>query len=318
MNTTHELTQSAVNGMASPAESPPHFSVIIPSFSRPVQLARCLNAVAACDYPAMLYEVIVVDDGSPTPLDPRASWPSHAPTLKCLRQQNAGPAAARNHGARAARGQFLAFLDDDCTPDHGWLAGLSAALERHPDALVGGHVTNILHENLFAEASQQLVSYLCGYYNRDPEQARFFTSNNLAVSREAFFAAGAFDDAYCRTAAEDRELCDRWLQQGRRLVAAPAAVVRHAHDLSMTSFVRQHFEYGKGAFQFHSARARRQARPLRTEPLSFYIDLMTYPWRTGHRNAGVIVPLFVVAQAANAIGFFWQAAGTSRVARNPG
>jgi GT2 family glycosyltransferase len=290
------------------ATAEPTFSVIVPSHGRPAQLARCLAAASAIDYPANRFEVIVVDDGSPEPVEAVPGWSSHGPRLTIVRQSNGGPAAARNAGARAARGRFLAFTDDDCQPAPGWLTALATVFDRQPDALVGGRVINALGDNVYAEASQQLVDYLCGYYNADPENARFFTSNNIAVSKEAFLAAGGFDETFVLPAAEDRELCDRWHHRQGRLVYAPAAVVHHFHAMSLRSFARQQFTYGRGAFQFRRTRARLTSQPVRLEPASFYRDLFGFPSRAGHRRAAVITALFAIAQAANAAGFFWQAA----------
>jgi glycosyltransferase involved in cell wall biosynthesis len=80
---------------------PVHTSVIIPSFNRPHQLAACLEAVVA-QQDAYPFEVVVVDDGSRVPLaDVCARFGDR---VRCVRQENAGPAAARNRAVREARG----------------------------------------------------------------------------------------------------------------------------------------------------------------------------------------------------------------------
>ena len=135
---------------------------------------------------------------------------------------------------------------------------------------------NQLRHNPFAEASQLIVSFLCGYY-ADERTGRFFTSNNLAFPARALQAIGGFDATYTRAAAEDRELCDRWVDGGGRLVAVPEAVVLHAHALTPGGFVRQHFDYGRGALGYRRARAARAGAPLRIEPWAFYRDLLLYP-----------------------------------------
>ncbi len=275
------------------------FSVIVPTRNRPSQLRECLGALARQEFPRDHFEVIVVDDGSEPP------WKAD-PGVRLVRQSHAGPAAARNTGAAHARGRWLAFTDDDCLPTPDWLATLAARLTAHPDHLLGGAVINLLADNPYASASQQLVSYLFRYYNADPNQPRFFTSNNMAVAAAAFQAAGGFDDGLPRAAAEDRELCDRWLHQCRPMSFVPDAVVHHAHPLTLRGFWSQHFNYGCGARYYHLARARRGGGPLRVEPWRFYANLLCYPFAAAVPHSLRQATLLFVAQTANALGYFME------------
>lgn len=283
----------------------PFFSVIIPTYDRPAQLHWCLDALTHLDYPADHFEVVVVDDGSPASLEPVTDAFCDQLALTLCRQANAGPAAARNAGARQASGTFLAFTDDDCRPEPRWLNALAAQFEETPTHLVGGHTVNMLSRNPFATASQLLVSYLYDYYNDG--QARFFTSNNIAVPADDFHEVGGFDAIYMRAAAEDREFCDRWLHSGRSMSYTPRAVVCHAHPMDLCSFWRQHFNYGRGAFYFHEVRSERGQASITPEPPSFYWNLLRYPF--SHRSgtsAFVQALLMGVSQVANTTGFFYE------------
>lgn len=272
------------------------FSIIVPTRNRPEQIAACARSLAALDFPRDRFEVIVVDDGSEPPVS--------VPGVCVVRQQRSGPAVARNTGAARARGQFLAFTDDDCAPATDWLTRLAAQLTARPDHLIGGSVVNALPENPYSTASQLLAGYLYRYYNADADRPRFFTSNNLAVAARAFHAVGGFDPRLPRAAAEDRELCDRWRHQGRPMTYAPAALVHHAHGLTLRSFWRQHFNYGRGAHYFHQRRAERGAGTIRVEPATFYADLLRYPFTVGHPQPLRQSLLLGVSQLANALGFF--------------
>jgi hypothetical protein len=88
---------------------------------------------------------------------------------------------------------------------------------------------------------------------------------------------------------------------------AADAIVYHAHALTFRSFCRQHFNYGRGATRFHAARARRSQQGVKLEPLSFYMDLLRYPFvrRAGSKAPGLAV-LLLVSQGANALGYFWE------------
>ena len=94
----------------------PIFSIVIPTYKRPEQLAVCLQACTRLDYPHDRFEIIIVDDGSPVPVEVPKNDRSNLVSITCLRQLNSGPASARNMGAKHARGDILAFTDDDCIP----------------------------------------------------------------------------------------------------------------------------------------------------------------------------------------------------------
>lgn len=290
-----------------PTVNLPRFTIVVPTYDRPGPLRACLEALQRLDYPSAHFEVIVVDDGSPTPLDAVVDPFRERLNLKLLSQCNAGPAAARNTGAAQATGDYLAFTDDDCLPDKGWLRAFAAAFHVQQDAMLGGRIVNALVDNLFAEASQQLITYLYGYYNREPERSRFFTSNNLAVPTGLFREIGGFDVTELRATAEDRELCDRWHHLGMPMRYVRKACVRHAHDLTLRSFLRQHFNYGRGALYFHLARRARGYRHIVPEPLTFYRDLVRFPLSQGQGSwVWGQVLLLVASQLANAVGFFYE------------
>src|SRR5919107_2893076 len=162
----------------------PFLSVIVPTFQRPDGLSRCLDALAAQELPRARFEVVVVDDGSAEP--PRAIVSRFMPRLdvRLIVQQNAGPAAARNAGAAAARGTLLVFTDDDCRPDPRWLRVIADAAARHPDCAIGGRVQNALGDGLYSTASQLLIEFLYEYYNVGESTGRFFITSNLAFPTE--------------------------------------------------------------------------------------------------------------------------------------
>lgn len=283
------------------------FSVIVPTYGRPAALAECLAALARLDYPPDRFEVIVVDDGSPTPVVP----PPAAPDLRrrVLRTPNRGPGAARNAGAAVAAGRWLAFTDDDCRPARGWLAGFAACLRDRPEHLAGGRTVNRLPGNPWSETSQVIQDVAYAYYNADPSAPRFFASSNLAVPAERFRTLGGFLADEMRVAAEDRELCDRWRHAGLGLVYAPDAVVEHAHPLGVAGFCRQHFRYGRGARRYHALRARRGSGRLRQD-VAFYARFPALVRaRLGgldRRQAARVAVGLLLWQLCNAAGYVWE------------
>lgn len=289
------------------------FSVIVPTFQRPASLDRCLHALASQDLPRERYEVVVVDDGSA--ISPRGVVESYRDRMqvRLLQQANAGPATARNRGAAAARGAYVVFTDDDCLPDAGWLSALAAAVSRHPGCAVGGRVDNALGDGVYSTASQLLIDFLYEYFNADDGDAQFFITSNLAFPASLFRALGGFDTSFPLAAAEDRDMCDRWREQGHAMAYADDAIVRHAHALRMRSFCRQHFNYGRGAYHLHQARSRRGEVPLRVEPFRFYTRLAWFPFRRSSGPRAVALSmLMVVSQGAYVLGYMIERGGGHR------
>jgi glycosyltransferase involved in cell wall biosynthesis len=283
--------------------SSPLISVVIPTYNRQAQLDACLAALARSTYPTDQFEVIVVDDGSQAPA--RLAEGLAPMDVRIFRQSNGGPAHARNQGIQAARGALIAFTDDDCDPDPNWLSQIADAHRRRPDAALGGRTVNRLPTNAYATASQLLIDFLYGWHNRGPHNGRFFASNNLALPTALLREIGGFSDSFATAAGEDRELCDRWSHHGHMLQFVPKAIVGHAHFLDLRGFWTQHHNYGRAAFHVHRARAERSQSPLRIEPAAFYIDLLRFPaGRAGPGAAVMLTGLLVVAQFANALGFF--------------
>lgn len=102
-------------------------------------------------------------------------------------------------------------------------------------------------------------------------------------------------------------LLGRWLHECEKMIYAPEIIVYHNHDLTLPTFFRQHFNYGRGAFWFHKIRIKRTNESIKVEPLKFYIDLLIYPFMQKSSQPGILLLiLFVISQVANVAGFFWH------------
>ena len=283
----------------------PFFSIIIPTYNRPEKLADCLESLSHLDYPCDQFEVIVVDDGSKTSLQHVVGCFSDQLDVTLLTQTNAGPAAARNAGAKRAKGEFLVFMDDDCTPFPDWLRKLANRFAEIPDHAIGGRTLNALVENLYSTASQNLLNAGYAYYNPIPGQASFFASNNLTVPAAHFRSIGGFDVTF--KTSEDRDFCDRWRHHGLQMTYAPEILINHSHPLNLCLFWRQHFNYGRGAYRYHQARSRRGTGRFRPSP-TFYMSLFFNSlMKEQKRRAVWMKMLLVISQVANAMGFFCEA-----------
>jgi GT2 family glycosyltransferase len=185
---------------------------------------------------------------------------------------------------REARGEFIAFTDDDCLPEPALLETLLRAARDRPNALVGGTTVNGLTGDFFASTSQLIVDLVYEHFNADPDDGYFLTSNNVLCSRERFLELGGFDESFPRAGAEDRDFCDRWRMRGWPIVWRPEARVEHRHGQSFRQFVDLYVRYGRGAYRYQAIRKKRGSGTMR-EDLGFHRTLPRRVWRRrGHEG----------------------------------
>jgi glycosyltransferase involved in cell wall biosynthesis len=283
-------------------------SVVVASRARRALLERCLEALCDQTLPRDRFEVVVCDDESPEPLAPLVDGFSDRLALTIVRQRHAGPAAARNEGARHASGPLLAFTDDDCVPDEHWLELLLGRANRHPGHLIGGSNVNVIPDDPYATATQLIMSCVYDYYARHDTGHRFFSTTNLSAPSSRFWVLGGFSERYPRAAGEDYDFCARWHEAGFPDVYAPEVEVGHAHPHTLASFWQQHFGYGRALLRVREGMARRRGQMgIELESPSFYREILTYPLRQGHGlRALQYEALVLLSQLATATGALWE------------
>jgi GT2 family glycosyltransferase len=288
------------------SKSPPHspqllFSVVIPAYTSAASLERCLEGLTGLRYPRDRFEVIVSDDGSPTPLAPVAIPFTDRLRLRVVTHPNGGPGAARNRGAQVAEGTYLVFMDSDCIPCPEWLETLASRFARSPLQLICGGIVNALPGNPFSAATQIVVTFAHEYHARLLDGERVFNSSNIAMPADRFRQLGGFDESL-RT-AEDYDFCHRWQQAGYDVTHEPAARVYHAHELTFVGFWRQHFSYGRGLLRWRLRVARQKGRRLRGQRVHFYLGLLRFPFTRGQGLSSWTHALLVaLSQAATMSG----------------
>jgi len=164
----------------------PHVSVIVPTHNRRDLLLRLLESLLWQDFAKDAFEIIVVCDGDTDGSgEAVADLALRHPRLRLIAQTQGGPAAARNAGAKAARGQLLAFTDDDCVASRHWLTELVCALECAGTVAVHGRT--ITMPSLCTPLTHQIES--------NPNEF-VAPSCNVAYRRDAFEVAGGFDEGF--------------------------------------------------------------------------------------------------------------------------
>jgi glycosyltransferase involved in cell wall biosynthesis len=209
----------------------PVVSVVIPTRSRQALLRRCLDAVLAQELDGMPFEVVVVDDGHDSETlqmvremqrSPLGASDSPRPDLVYVRPiSGQGPSVARNRGWRAARGELIAFTDDDTVPQPGWLAnGLRAmTLAPHVSAMCGRVVVPLTPQHRNRPTDHELMTL-------GLQDAEFVTANAF-VRRRALEQVNGFDERFTRPWREDSDLQFRLAQQAGPVGRCGDAVVFH-------------------------------------------------------------------------------------------
>jgi glycosyltransferase involved in cell wall biosynthesis len=219
-------------------------SIIIPTRGRPDRLAACLRTLPAEDLTAGGHEVIVVDDGSPEPLERRLAGQLAGPRPRFIWQEAAGLNPARNAGAAASRGEVLAFLDDDTLVDPGWAQAVIAAFRDTDCDALGGRVSLLLEGAAPRWLTPRLRRYLAEY---ELGEAPCWLATepvpvgaNCAVRRSAFDAVGGFATGLDRNGTSllsngDTEFFRRLQRHGGSIRYEPRASVRHCVPASRLS-----------------------------------------------------------------------------------
>jgi GT2 family glycosyltransferase len=280
-------------------------------------LRECLEALAAQDLPAQTFEVVLVDDGGREPLEEALAPFRELLQIRLLHQKHQSCAAARQFGIDHASGEYLAFTDDDCRPAPDWLSTLAAVLKAHPGYAVGGSTVNGAVDNPFAEATQTVVRTLTESRRDSKGCVPYSPTCNAAFPAVALRSVGGLDPTWAIAGGEDRDLCARWANAGRRLIYAPEARVFHFHRLTLAQFVKQHFHYGRGAMRFLRANVGGFNNPPQVANLPhFGMALFRAPFEDHPpRRAALIFMLVVLTQIVTAAGLMSEAC--SRPGKRP-
>jgi GT2 family glycosyltransferase len=253
---------------AHPGE-PPSMTAAVCTHGRPEKLARCLSSlVTLASSPAaarVRLEILVVDNA---PTDARSrEIVARAPNVRYVVAPVLGLDFARNCALREARGDFVAFFDDDVTVDPGWLDGFVEALAAHPDAAA---VTGPVLPFELATRAQILFEEYGGFGHRfrkrrhdaestdDPlfpcSPGQIGAGCNMAVRRATVQELGGFDEMLDTGAplpgGGDLDVFYRLLRAGHPIVTEPQCLVFHQHRRSYAELRHQMWTWGLGFMAF--------------------------------------------------------------------
>lgn len=224
-------------------------SVVIPTYNRLPVLRRVLTSLEKQE--TNEFEVIVVDDGSSDGTEDFLS--SFAPPFPFQRhrQENAGPARARNRGVEMAEGEIVGFFGDDTILSEHCLARHREAHEKEGGTAVLGYTG--WHPELKVTPFMDYINRFGLQFGYDiiPDKENvpfnFFYTSNVTLPAEAIRSAGGFDESFPFAAWEDIECAYRMMKGGLRMVYRPEAVCYHHHPTTMASFSARQYKSGIAA-----------------------------------------------------------------------
>ncbi|MBI4175872.1 MAG: glycosyltransferase [Candidatus Aenigmarchaeota archaeon] len=210
-------------------------SVIVPAYNSERVIALCIEALQRQSFSGD-YEIIVVDDGS---TDGTADAVRKQGNVRLVEIRHAGPAAARNAGAKAAGGAILVFTDADCIPEGNWLGEMLKPFTDKGVAGVQGRYKSGQRELVARFVQLEIEERYARMRSRD--RIDFIGSYSAAYRKGIFLEFGGFDESFSTASGEDPELSFKISKAGHRLVFNEAAVVGHMHPDSLGKYLRQKF-----------------------------------------------------------------------------
>ncbi|MBI4176916.1 MAG: glycosyltransferase [Candidatus Aenigmarchaeota archaeon] len=227
-------------------------SIVIPTYNRAGDTEKAVGSVLESDYPD--YEVIVVDDGSKdNTVEILKKFGNRIKVLQ--RKKNGGPAAARNDGINAAKGELVAFTDSDCTVSKGWITALVKFLRSLPEDAAG--VCGTIYPPKDANFLMRLIYFMPqmdgntieAEKRKKPFEVNNISCNNALWKKKVLKEMKGFDESFFRdfrTVPEDSELCYRTLKKGHKFYMHPSAPTYHHFRPTLYEFLRQSYRAGRG------------------------------------------------------------------------
>ncbi len=249
--------ESECDGAPLPS-SLPRMTIAICTRDRDEDLARCLAAV--CALPDDGQEVLVVDSASRS--ERTREVVAHHSGVRYLRNDAAGLDRARNRAMREARGDVVAFIDDDAVPDREWLRALRAEFADARVMGVTGLAAPLELETPAQEWFERTNGFARGFSRTVFDGATddaFFVARigagvNMALRRDLLERIGSFDEALGAgtptKAGDEHDMFTRILAAGYCMVYQPTALVRHRHRRSWPELHDAVRGYGTGVYAY--------------------------------------------------------------------
>jgi cellulose synthase/poly-beta-1,6-N-acetylglucosamine synthase-like glycosyltransferase len=209
-------------------------SVIIPVYNGEKVIGSCLESLLKQTLKPD--EIIVVDDGS---IDKTKDIVKKFRKVKLIEQKHKGPAAARNLGARNAKGDILLFIDADCKADKKWVEEMVKPFKKRDVVGVQGRYKTE-QKGLIARFVQCEIEERYERMKKS-EYIDFIGSYSAGYRKKIFMDFGGFDESFIMASGEDPDLSFKIAKAGYKMVFNEKAIVFHQHVDSLYAYLKQKF-----------------------------------------------------------------------------
>ena len=301
----------------------PTVSVIVPCRDEERYIARCLDSIAATDYPRERLEVLAVDGVSEDRTRAIvADYGARYPFIRLLDNPGRIPPTAVNTGIRAARGEILVRVDAHGVYPPNYIPALVAALQQSGADSVGGVLVTLpANDTAIAQGIAIAMSHPFGvgnsYFRVGVREPRWVdTIAFFCCRRETFDRVGLFDETLARD--EDSEFNGRLIQAGGRILLVPHVTAQYYARDSLWQLARMYHQYGYSK-PLVARKLGRVTTVRQLVPAGFVTALaaatLALPWVPGAAAllVAAVVP-YLVAVAACAIGAGLRRGGLRTVA----
>ncbi|MGB3293336.1 MAG: glycosyltransferase [Phormidesmis sp.] len=243
----------------------PLVTVAVCTRDRPDDMKLCLEAISRLDYPHL--DVLVVDNAPQTKAT-KELVEAHYPQVRYVREPRPGLDWARNRAILAAKGEIIAYTDDDVVVDEGWVKAIAQTFTDNPEVMAltglvvpyeleteaqvlfeeyGGFGKGFLYKEYFLAEGETMPWWMSG-------AGQYGTGANMAYRRSLFQEIGGFDPALdvgtLTNGGGDLEMFFRTIKEHHLLVYNPAVVIKHRHRRSYEKLKTQITNNGIGFYAY--------------------------------------------------------------------
>lgn len=239
-------------------DDPLNISVVVIARNEEDCILKCLQSLAAQNYPRNNYEVVLVDNGSTDGTSEIArAFMSDFPNFRIVRNQIPGIAITRNAGIHATKYDVVAFIDADCEAEPVWLSTLARAFREETAkdssiAAVGGPNVMPGKTSVFRHALAVATTNYWGHHDsvqaKNPNlrlEVDHLPTLNVMYDRTKVLEVGLFDEGQGNI-SEDVDMSHRLRDKGYKLIFEPRAIVAHRWREDIWSWMKNMEVYGKG------------------------------------------------------------------------
>lgn len=214
------------------------FSIVIPVFNRPDEVAELLESLTQQSY--RNYEIIIVEDGSSVPCEAVVKAYADRLPVTYYTKPNSGPGQTRNYGAERAKGEYLLIWDSDILIPQGYFEAIETFLQTNPVDAFGG--PDRAHES-FTDVQKAINYSMTSFFTTGGIRGgkkkldKFFPrSFNMGIRREVYTQLGGFR---AMRFGEDVDFSYRIVETGYKTALIPDAFVYHKRRTDFRKFFRQ-------------------------------------------------------------------------------